>query len=186
MLEAAGWRLRNAEDDVRSRDGRRFEFGLLVPEEAPAFHPVALAVREQLAEVGVAVRLEFAPFEECLKRLKERHFEAYAGSVICNSHPSLDKLRWQSDGPLDYGGYGNEVVDQLFEQAQRTADPDRQRELYTRIQQLIYDDQPCMFLWWKPTLWAFHKRVRGVHLSPRGPTLFYPGIRSWWILAGNS
>ena len=54
--------------------------------------------------------------------------------------------------------------------------------LYRKISDTIYKDQPVMFLWQKPALWAFNKRIRGIALeNGYGPVRIYPGPRAWWV-----
>lgn len=36
-------------------------------------------------------------------------------------------------------------------------------------------------MWTRPTLWAFHKRIRGVTFSPRGVWNFDPAVMGWWV-----
>ena len=57
---------------------------------------------------------------------------------------------------------------------------------YAELAKIIYEDAAAAFLVDAPNLWAFHKRLRGVNFSPRGPFMFEPGIRRWWVPAGSA
>ena len=77
--------------------------------------------------------------------------------------------------------YSNPEVDDLFDAGVRLLDPQERAACYQRIHKLIYEDQPTTFLYHRPSLWAMSKRLRGVAFSVRGPFLFHPGIRQWWV-----
>jgi len=183
LLDAAGWTAGSGGESVRTKDGQRFEFSLLIPEEARWFPLIGIIIREQLAAVGVAVNLEYRPFLDCQSLRQSGDFEALISSVVCNPHPCQDRERWTTGREKNYGGYSNDEVDRLFETARRTLDGRKEAALYGKIQELIYEDQPYLFLWQKPTMWAFNRRIHGVELSPFGPVRFYPGPRSWWVPA---
>jgi peptide/nickel transport system substrate-binding protein len=69
----------------------------------------------------------------------------------------------------------------LFDEAMREFDREKQAEIYGQIHNLIYADQPYLFLYNKHSLYAFNKQLRGYRFSPRGPFHYDPGIRSIWV-----
>ena len=60
-------------------------------------------------------------------------------------------------------------------------DPQERAACFRKIHRLIYEEQAVTFLYHTPSLWAINKRLSGVGFSIRGPFLFYPGIRQWWV-----
>ena len=53
-------------------------------------------------------------------------------------------------------------------------------ELYGRIQELVYEDQPYTFLYTMSSFYGFNKRLRGYNFSPRGPYSYGPGMKALW------
>jgi peptide/nickel transport system substrate-binding protein len=142
---------------------------------------MAYDLQQDLRAVGVLMRIQTAPWGECLKRIESLDFDAYAGHVSVGPHPDGGRARWRTDGSKNYSGYSNPIVDDLYDRARLTLDGAQQLIYYRRIQKLIYEDQPYAFLWHTPTLLAVSDRLRGVRVSPLGVSGFSPGPRAWWV-----
>ncbi len=50
-----------------------------------------------------------------------------------------------------------------------------------RIQELLYEDQPYTWLFWRNSFYGFSKQLRGYVFSPRGPFHYSPGFSSLWM-----
>ncbi len=89
--------------------------------------------------------------------------------------PGLDDLRqtWHSSSNVAGGsnrtGFGDKNSDQLIDQIRISYDSKTQKELYLRIQEVIYQAQPYIFLYTPLERMAIHKRFT-MH-----PTARYPG-----------
>ena len=89
--------------------------------------------------------------------------------------PGLDDLRqtWHSSSNVAGGsnrtGFGDKDSDQLIDQIRISYDSKTQKELYLRIQEVIYQAQPYIFLYTPLERMAIHKRFT-IH-----PTALYPG-----------
>jgi peptide/nickel transport system substrate-binding protein len=94
--------------------------------------------------------------------------------------PSLERNIFGSGEGRNFGSYSNPEVDRLFDEAMKTFDHAKQAELYGRIQTLIYEDQPYLFLYDVNSFFGFNKQLRGYRFSPRGPFHYSPGISSIW------
>lgn len=185
LLDEAGWRIREGDSIRRAPNGTPLRFELLVPTGIPAAATVELAavrLQRRLSAVGVEMELDLQPWGPGFgSRQDNGDFDVCFAGVVGNREPSQDRVRWLSQGEKNYGKYASPEVDRLFEQALRTLDPAEQGDIYRKIRRIVYDDQPYLFLWQKPTLWAFNARVRGVQESAFGPVRFYPGPRAWWV-----
>lgn len=184
LLDDAGWRLKEDDSPVRIRDGVEFRFTLVVPSNSTTLVLAATMIRDDLARVGVMVKLDLVPYkgEEYESLTGDRSFHALAASVISSLHPSEDMERWTDrDSDKNLGWYFNQDVANLFKQAMGDV---YSGPMYRKISEIIYKEQPVMFLWQKPALWAFNKRIRGVALeNGYGPVRIYPGPRAWWVAA---
>jgi|GEM_PF-4449487 len=181
LLESAGWIFEWGGAGIRSRKGEKLEFALLVPEVSTDFQSIAYDLQDDLREVGVRMEIEIVPWEGYMDLVEAGDFDACTLSVRTSPHPGQGAERWKTGGPHNYAGYSNPLVDELYDNARRTADRTLQRQYYRRIHELIYQDQPYTFLWQNPTLLAVNSRLRGVRFSPQGITGFHPGMRGWWI-----
>jgi len=89
--------------------------------------------------------------------------------------PGLDDLRqtWHSSSNVAGGsnrtGFGDKISDQLIDQIRISYDSKTQKELYLRIQEIIYQAQPYVFLYTPLERMAIHKRF------VTHPTARFPG-----------
>ncbi len=192
LLDAAGWR-RNEDDGWRYHAGtqaapQKAVFTLNLVQGSQTSPKIAAIWQQDLRKLGVemAVRvLEWAVFNE---RNYAHAFDAYLSAWTPGLDPDDAWNLFHSDartGGRNYVGYANPQVDALFERGRRTFDPNERRAIYSQIGQIIRQDAPYTYLVDAPVLWAFDRRLRGVELSPRGPSLFFPGVRAWWTPAEN-
>ena len=96
---------------------------------------------------------------------KERVLTAFA-------HEEPDRV------PLNY--YANPEIDRLYAEGRQEFDRAKRVEKYGRIQEILYDDQPYTWLFWRNSFYGFSKNLRGYVFSPRGPYHYSPGFGSLW------
>ena len=188
LLDDAGWRWGNTDGTVgyRTNGQRTLAFTLLVPDVSRDARRVLAFFQQSLRDVGISMAVEVVPPRSYMTRVRAGEFEAYWGAVRSAAHPDLERSRWCRAGAKNYGSYSNDEVDKKYDVARREMSTSNQKEHYQQIQQLIYEDQPYLFLWRVPTLWAFNSRLRGVEVSAQGVTGFYPGPRGWWMPIGDN
>ena len=59
-------------------------------------------------------------------------------------------------------------VDRLLEEGRRTFDKEKRRKAYFRIQEILAEDQPLVFLYYPDALPAVQKRIHGIEPAPAG------------------
>jgi peptide/nickel transport system substrate-binding protein len=182
LLDAAGW-VDSDGDGIRDKEinGRvvPFEFSLAVSNK-PDRIAICNLFRENLESIGVICNvtpLEAAVFQQ---RMFEKNYEAGMAGWATGADPSSTRNIFGTGQQRNFGSYSNPEVDKLFEEAKRAFDPAKQAELYGEIHNLIYADQPYLFLYNKHALYGFNKKLRGYRFSPRGPFHYSPGIESIW------
>jgi peptide/nickel transport system substrate-binding protein len=187
LLDEAGWRL--SEDDgwrYKEIDGQpvKLEFDLTIPRESSTSPKIAAVFAQDLKKIGVSMKtqvLEWAAFQ---KKIRSHDFQAEIAGWGTGTDPDSGWNLWRTEeyeNGRNYGGYSNAQVDKLFEQGRAEFDPEKRAMVYQEIQKVIYEDQPYIFLFNSQTLWAVHKRIRGVQFSPRGLFGFDPGDTAWWV-----
>ena len=184
LLDEAGW-VDSDGDGIRDKeiDGKLvpFEFSLLVSNK-PDRIAICNLFRENLESIGVACNitpLEAAVFQE---RVFNKNFEAEMAGWASGADPSLEKNIFGTGEGRNFGNYSNPEVDRLFDEAMKTFDRDKQAEIYGEIHNLIYADQPYLFLYDTNSFFGFNKKLRGYRFSPRGPFRYSPGISSIWAV----
>jgi peptide/nickel transport system substrate-binding protein len=182
LLDEAGW-VDSDFDGVRDKEinGRRvpFEFSLLVSNK-PDRIAICNLFRENLESIGIICNI--APLEAAvlLERLYEKNFEAHFSGWSTGADPSTVRNIFGTGQERNYGSYSNPEVDRLLREAMQVFDRDQQAALYAQVHELIYADQPYLFLYNKHSLYGFNKKLRGYRFSPRGPFHYSPGVDSIW------
>jgi peptide/nickel transport system substrate-binding protein len=73
-----------------------------------------------------------------------------------------------SGGRGNSAGYANPEVDKLLDQAETESDQVQRRAIYLRVQQMVHDDAPWVFLWLPQDVYGVSKRLHGFKPSADG------------------
>lgn len=183
LLDEAGWRDTNG-NGTRDRDGREFEFDLLVSAGSTAGRQIDEILAAELARAGVRARirpLEWAVFTE---RVDSGGYEAATlGWAASDPNPDPFPYWHSSQFPpkgLNTAYYSNPAADRLMEEARRELDPEKRRAIYHRLHRVLRDNPPVVFIVNASQKYAFRRRVHGLVTSPLGLYGFSPGPLAWW------
>ncbi|MDD5747341.1 MAG: ABC transporter substrate-binding protein, partial [Candidatus Omnitrophica bacterium] len=180
LLSAAGWV--RGENGYLSKDGKIFEFTIVTNQGNEERLRAAEIIQKRLKTIGMKVKikvLEWSAFiNECINK---RDFEAVLLGWSLSQDPDIYDI-WHSgktrEGEFNFIGYRNPEVDALLEQGRREFEPERRREIYHRIHELIYADQPYLFLYNPDNLPIVNSRFKGIAVAPAG--ISYNFIR-WFV-----
>ncbi len=182
LLDEAGW-IDHDNDGVRDKeiDGRSvpFEFSIMVNQQ-PLRIAICTLLKENLDQIGV--RLNVRPVESTvLQDLTQNHrFQAYFGGWGSGTDPDTSENLWKTGAMRNFCNYSNPEVDRLYEEGRQEFDRAKRAEKYARIQEILSDDQPYTWLYWRNSFYGFSKDLRGYVFSPRGPYHYSPGFGSLW------
>jgi peptide/nickel transport system substrate-binding protein len=183
LLDEAGW-VDHDNDGVRDKeiDGRLvpLEFSMLVNQQ-PLRVAICTLLKENLEQVGV--RMNVRPTESTVIQdlTQKRKFQAYFGGWGSGTDPDSSENIWATGAGRNFVGYSNPEVDRLYVEGRRELDRAKRAEKYGRIQEILYEDQPYTWLYWRNSFYGFSKSLRGYVFSPRGPYHYSPGFSSLWM-----
>jgi len=182
LLDEAGWIDRD-NDGVRDReiDGRSvpFEFTILCGQQ-PMAQDICTLLQESLDRIGVRVTVRPTEFTVLQQNMLEKKFDAAFGGWGTGTDPDTSENIWASDAGRNFGSYSNPEVDRLFVEGRTEVDRAKRAEKYARIQEILWEDQPYTWLYWRNSFHGFSKDLRGYVFSPRGPFHYSPGFGSLW------
>lgn len=188
LLAGAGWRDSNGNGTL-DREGREFEFDLLVSAGSEVGRQIDEMLASELARVGVRARVRQLEWGAFVEKVDSGDFDAasLAGSAV---DPNPDPyFYWHSSqcAPkgLNSGCYRSAEADALMVGARRQMDPDRRRDLYHRLHRIFRDDAPAIFMVNATQKFAFARRIHGVTSSPLGLFGVWPGPLGWWAAPGR-
>lgn len=181
LLGAAGW-TDTDKDGWLDHDGRIFEFTIVTNQGNEARQKTAEIIQRRLKEIGIRVKIKVVEWSVFLNDyVNKKAFEAILLGWSVSRDPDIYDV-WHSsktrEGEFNFIGYKNEEVDRLLIEARRVFDQEERARLYRRIHELIYADQPYMFLFTAESLSCLHNRFRGIKPAPIG--IGYNFI-DWWV-----
>ena len=184
LLAEAGWR--DGGDGVLKKDGELFVFEIITNQGNEIRAKCAEIIQRRLAEVGITVRIrvvEWAAFVNDF--IKKGRFDATILGWSVSMDPDIYDV-WHSSktkpDELNFIGYRNAEVDDLLEKGRSTFDQEFRKKCYHRIQEILADDQPYLFLYVPDALPIIQKRFRGIEPAPLG--IGYNFIR-WYVPKGE-
>jgi peptide/nickel transport system substrate-binding protein len=171
LLAEAGWRDTDG-DGVLDRDGRPFAFEILTNQGNEVRAKCAEIIQRRLAEVGIRVKIrivEWAAFVNDF--INKRKFDVTILGWTIPLDPDIYDV-WHSSktGPqeLNFISFRNPEVDALIEKGRGTFDQRARKKAYDRIQEILAEEQPYLFLYVPDALPIVSARIRGIEPAPLG------------------
>lgn len=179
LFAEAGWTDSDG-DGWLDKDGETFEFTLSTNAGNARRASSSILIQAALKEVGVKVNLTRSEANVFFERLRNRDYDAALAGWSAALYVDPSSV-WHSDTEektyqYNFTSYSNPYVDELLKQGNATPDPAEANAIWRELQQVIYDDQPYTFLWWRDELTAIHKRFDHVQADILSP---YTKLREW-------
>lgn len=181
ILDAAGWV--EGSDGIREKDGVRAAFTMMVFQGDTQRRPEAEVAQQWWQEIGVECTLQEGVTSEILGGLREGEYDAglfnwvYGGS---NGDPDArDTLG--TGGANNFFMWSNEEVDQLLADGIRELDRDTRVGMYKRIQEIVAEEVPFLFLLNLQTMAFYNKRIKGLPETVLVTDNVYPKAYQYWI-----
>lgn len=165
LLEEAGWEDTNGNgvvDKVVDGVRKELELSYLVSSGSKFGINLALLVQDNARKAGVKVNIVSKEFTVLIDDLKKRNFELFGSGW--GQDPTLDdpKQLWHTESDTPDGsnrvGFGNAGSDAVIDAIRVTFDKEKRDSLYLRFQEIVYDEQPYIFLFSPYERIAIHKR----------------------------
>jgi len=171
LLAEAGWRDTDG-DGILDKDGRPFEFTVLTNMGNTSRMNTATIIQWRLAKVGIKVDIRAVEWSTFINEyIDKRRFQA----VILGWQIGLDPDQydiWYSgktkEKEFNFVGYNNPEVDRLLEEGRRTFDIEKRKKAYYRIQEILAEDLPYIFLYVPDATPIVHARFKGIKAAPIG------------------
>lgn len=161
LLAEAGWQ--PGADGVLTNGGQRFRFTLLYP-TVSYFEPLAALVQQYLRVVGIETVLEGREFNVFIQGMLSRRYDALLGWWIMPEDPDFFNYAHSSAAERGFNlpMYANKEADELMEAGRKAATVAERERIYKKLQELLADDLPYLYLWWPSEIRAWNKRLKGV------------------------
>lgn len=140
---------------------------LVVPSVYELHVQTAQVLQQQLARAGIRLQIQLVDWARWLSEVYTG--EQYDATIIgftgkLDPHPELS--RYHSRYPRNFVNFADPDYDRLVDEAVRTADFERRRELYARAQRILAEKLAAIFLVDPPMLVAVAADVYGWEIYP--------------------
>jgi peptide/nickel transport system substrate-binding protein len=171
LLAEAGWKTRNPEG-LLVKDGKPFTFELLTNQGNDERKKIAEIVQASLRDLGIGVDIRILEWAALLKEhVKKRNFDAMVLGWGTGADPD-QYVVWHSSqtGPdeLNHISYKNPEVDALLEAGRSSCVQADRARFYHRLHEVLAEDQPLVFLYWRDVMPAVSSRIFGVNPGAAG------------------
>jgi peptide/nickel transport system substrate-binding protein len=119
--------------------------------------------QQALQEVGISLRAEPQEYATLVEAVTVTgNFDMVGvnfGGVTADPGELYNQFHTGASG--NYTGYSNPALDELLVQVRQELDLDAAKEIYKQIQQILTEDAPIFFAWYRPFLSVVHSRFSG-------------------------
>ncbi|MGH3812160.1 MAG: ABC transporter family substrate-binding protein [Pseudonocardiaceae bacterium] len=164
MLDALGW-IREGQG-TRRKDGQELVIRDVIPTQTPRAEQEARQVQQFLAEIGVQVEIVPVPSGDFFdKHVTPANFDITHFAWIGVPFPVTTKSSiygTRGDTQQNFGGIGNDTINNLFAQAAGEFDPARKIELANQIDREIWKTGHSLMLYQRPDVVAVRDGIANV------------------------
>ena len=188
LLLEAGYAAQKADGsiEVTNKEGKPLKLTLVTNSGNDIRENVGHLVKEELSAIGIEVKLKLIPWATLLRKYlmnkvpdteQELRYNNGAGAVseepwdlmvmgftTLPLSPSGQDVFFATNGGLNFWGYSNRPVDELFQRikSEEALDEEVRKQLYAELSQLISEEQPVDFFAFQLANAGFQKNVKGI------------------------
>ncbi len=196
MLLEAGYGIQKPDGTivVQDKDGKPIKLTLATNSGNKLREDIAFLVKQELADIGIEVDINLIPWATLLRNhlmnkvpgtdqepgynngpdaVSEEPWDLMVmGFSTHPIAPSGSRVFFITDGGLNFWGYSNPEVDELFQRvrSKEALDKEVRKKMYAEISQIIAEDQPADFI-------SFPRGNHGFQINVEG---IDPGMRLGW------
>jgi peptide/nickel transport system substrate-binding protein len=182
LLDEAGWGDSDG-DGLRDKtiNGRKVDFEFtIVTSNQPLRIAVCTLLKNNLEAIGVRCNVSPLDFPTLQEKVRKHEFQAHMGGWGTGADPDTSDNLWVTGEGRNFVQYSNRKVDELYEQGRKEFDRQKRAAIYAQIHEILYEDQPYTWLYFRNAFYGVNKDLRGFVVSPRGPYTYGPGFDAIW------
>ncbi|GBD97261.1 oligopeptide-binding protein AppA precursor [bacterium BMS3Abin06] len=181
LLKEAGWSDTD-NNGILDKDGKPFEFTILTNMGNNLRKNTATIIQWRLRKIGINVRIRLLEWSAFINEfIDKRRFEMVILGWSLGFEPDQYDI-WHSsktgEKEFNFVSYSNPDVDELLEKGRRTFDIEKRKKAYYRIQEILADELPYIFLYVPDATPVVHSRFKGIK-----PTTIGIGynLHEWYV-----
>jgi peptide/nickel transport system substrate-binding protein len=184
LLDQAGWKDTDG-DNIRDKmvDGKKvkFSFDMMYMNSSPIFNDIVKMMSDEVRKAGVEMNprpQEFVRFYELMALHDfDMALAAWNGSFFTDDYKQIWHSSAWGNGGSNYVGFGNPESDQLIDEIRGTTNDSLRIGMEKRLQKIVYDEQPCIFLFTTFAKVVIHKRFDNNDMYYEKPGIWLSNLR---------
>ena len=181
LLAEAGWV--PGPGGIRVKGGQRASFTCTVITGDRARRPEAEVVQQDMAAVGVEMRIVERPVATILEQLPKGQMDAslfnwtYGGGS--GDPDALTTLH--SGQPRNFSRFKSARMDELLTAGVKEINVSRRRRIYNEVQALFAEEVPFFYVMYWQWFNIFSKRIKGLPTTMQAANVIFRDAHKWWI-----
>lgn len=157
----------------------------LVTINQPQLIEVANLLIKYWQNIGVSVDIKAVSITDLKPIIKNRDYDALLYGEALGAKPDLYPF-WHSSQKLDPGlnlsSYENKDVDKLLKEARETLDQSIKQQKYEKLQDIIIDDAPALFLYNPEYIYWVSEKIKGIETEKIiDPAKRFSNVTNWYV-----
>lgn len=181
LLKEAGWEDTDG-DGIVDKQGQPFEFTILTNMGNSLRNNTATIIQWRLAKIGIKVKIRMLEWSTFINEfIDKRRFQAVILGWSLGFEPDQYDI-WHSsktkEKEFNFVSYNNPEVDALLETGRSTFNMAERKKAYFRIQEILADELPYIFLYVPDATPIVHARFKGIKPTPIGISY---NLHKWYV-----
>ncbi len=134
---------------------------------------IAQVIQAQLKKVGINTQIEIVEWGMYVNRWKKRDYDAIV--ELRGGSPDPDRFLYRmiyTNGPVNNFFFSDKEIDKLLDKGRALTDPRERKKIYDKVQYLLAERAPIVFLY-SPTVSVAHRKgLEGFKLIPNESLLY--------------
>lgn len=176
LLLDAGWNDTDKDGILdKTVDGRKIPFvvDFMFLNTSSDWKDMASLIAEKYSTSGIKINLLPVDLKVFNERARAHDYDMMLGSWGATALPEDYTQIWHSNSWKNHGsnytGYGSATSDALIDSIKSEMRPEERTRMIKDLQRMIYDDQPCVFLYCSLRRVVVHKRFGNLRMYAERP-----------------
>jgi peptide/nickel transport system substrate-binding protein len=123
---------------------------------------VAEAVKGMLAQVGIDWQVDLLAPTAWTARMQSLDYDLATSGWLFIADPDLMATGlFHPDGGFNFGRSKNDEAIALIEAGRKEVDLEKRKQIYWKLEEVLYNSTEEAWLWWEETVTAYRKQVQG-------------------------
>ena len=180
ILEDAGWTLNG---DIREKDGNKASFTMIVFQGDTQRRPEAELAQQWWKDIGVECKLQEGIASDTLAGMVAGRLQAALFNWVYGGGSGEPDARAElsSNGANNFCNFRNAEMDDLLTQGILEQDPAKRVDIYHRVQEIVAEEVPFLFLLNLQSITFYRNRVKGLPDECLSSDNLYPQLFKFWL-----